>query len=422
MNEFYAIQSVIDRVHVALPGTRIANVFENCYTNTITRTLERDGDTCYIITGDIPAMWLRDSSCQLRPYIHLTAEHPEIADLIRGVILRQARCIIQDPYANAFNKEPNGAGHADDHTAMLPIVWERKYEIDSLCFPVDLSWRYWKASARTDAFDDAWRLMAQTILRVFRTEQHHEGLSTYRYERDNCPAIDTLSRNGMGTPVRDGIGLIWSGFRPSDDACTYGYLVPSNMFAVVILREMAEIAAEVYEDTAWRDEALALAEEVDAAIQQYAVIRHHGIRIYAYEVDGYGNALIMDDANFPSLLSAPRLGYGTIQDALYQNTRKVILSSTNPYYYEGRYLRGIGSPHTPSGYVWDLSIAMQGLTAESDDARRALLERMVQNDAGTGMMHESIDCNNPAEYTRAWFSWANAVYCELVLQYIHEIA
>lgn len=418
MKGFEPIEAVIGQVHEALPGSRIAEVFGNCYSNTITKTLSKDEDgTCFIITGDIPAMWLRDSACQLRPYIFLAADHPDIADLIRGVILRQARCIVQDPYANAFNREANGAGHQDDHTEMLPIVWERKYEIDSLCFPVELSWRYWKQSGRTDVFGEDWRAMAQAILQVFRTEQNHGSASSYRFERVDCPATDTLVRDGKGAPVRDGIGLIWSGFRPSDDACTYGYLVPSNMFAVVILRQMAEIAQVVYGDTAWRDAALALAKEVDAAIQQHAVVERDGRQIYAYEVDGLGNALIMDDANFPSLLSAPRLGYGSIHDELYQNTRAVILTRENPYYYEGSCLKGIGSPHTPAGNVWDLSLAMQGLTTEDAEERRALLELMVQNDAGTGMMHESINCNDPADYTRAWFSWANAVYCELVLAY-----
>lgn len=418
MTELNSIQNVIHEVYEALPGSRIAEVFENCYSNTITKTLQQDPDgTCFVITGDIPAMWLRDSSCQLRPYLFLAAADEEMAALISGVIRRQVRCILQDPYANAFNREANGAGYQDDHTQMQPILWERKYEIDSLCFPVDLSWQYWQKSGRTDIFDENWKNMAQSVLHVFRTEQYHESRSPYRFVRTNCPATDTLARDGKGAPVREGIGLIWSGFRPSDDACTYGYLIPSNMFAVVILRQMADIAEKVYSDLSWKKEALELAEEVDAAIHTYGITEKDGKKIYAYEVDGFGNALIMDDANFPSLLSAPHLGYGTIQDELYVNTRSVILSKANPYYYEGTHLRGIGSPHTPVNFVWDLSLAMQALTTDNREEQRALLEQMVRNDAGTGMMHEGINCNNPKDFTREWFSWANAVYCELVLSY-----
>ena len=418
MTDIKAIDQVIERVKAILNGSRIAQVFENCYSNTITKTLKKEEDgTCFVITGDIPVMWLRDSSCQMRPYVFLSAENEEIADMIRGVIQRQAGSILLDPYANAFNETADGLGHQSDRTEMKPYLWERKYEIDSLCYPLQLSWNYWKTSGKKDAFDANWLKMAETILRVFRIEQYHESRSDYYFERFDCPETDTLKREGRGNPVKDGIGLIWSGFRPSDDACVYGYFIPGNMLAVVELRHMAEILRTVYKAAETAAEAEALAAEVDKAIGKYGIIHGEDGDSYAYEVDGFGNVLAMDDANLPSLLSAPYFGYGSTDDPLYVNTRRRILSHDNPYYYEGSCLKGIGSPHTPPGNVWDISLAMEGLTNPLKEAKLKQLEIMIANDAGTGMMHESINCCDANDFTRPWFSWANAVFSELVLQY-----
>jgi Uncharacterized conserved protein len=393
-----------------------ADIFATCMQNTLQTTVRRLPDgTTYVITGDIPAMWLRDSAAQVRPYILLAKEDVEIADMILGLIERQFRFILLDPYANAFNAEPNGNGHQTDLTEMSPWIWERKYEIDSLCYPIQLSWLLWKNAGLTAQFNETFRQAVELILQVWRREQCHETESPYRFERRDGAPTDTLPRDGKGAETRY-TGMTWSGFRPSDDACRYGYLVPANMFAVVALRHLQEIGREVLKDEALARQAAALAGEIDRGIREHAVFDHPEFGpIYAYECDGMGGYELMDDANVPSLLSIPYLGYAGADDPVYVNTRKFILSRRNPYYYEGSAGRGIGSPHTPAGYVWPIAIAMEGLTSDDPEEKRRKLRMMVETDGGAGMMHESFDADDPRKFTREWFSWANMMFCELAL-------
>ncbi len=422
LSELPSVKRLISAVKKQLEedGLEVGRTFENCFKSTLDTTIRREDDgTTFIITGDIPAMWLRDSSCQVRPYLLLSREDETIADMLEGLIWRQIRCILTDPYANAFNETANGQGWQDDRTDMKPEVWERKFEIDSLCYPVQLAWLFWKNSGRTSHFTEEFLATAKTILRVFRIEQDHKNRSDYRFERSNCIYTDTLSRGGKGALVKPNTGLIWSGFRPSDDACVYGYLIPSNMFAAVILEYLAEIAASVYQDELLASEAAAFAKELRAAIEREAVVPM-GDKLepfYAYEVDGYEQYLIMDDANIPSLLSIPYLGYCPADDPMYQNTKKVILSEVNPYYFKGRFLEGIGSIHTPGSKVWHLAMGMQGLATEDQNEKRRMILAMADTDAGTGYMHESIDADDPQIFSRPWFGWANAIFAELVLDY-----
>jgi meiotically up-regulated gene 157 (Mug157) protein len=212
--------------------------------------------------------------------------------------------------------------------------------------------------------------------------------------------------------------MTWSGFRPSDDACSYGYLIPANMFAVVVLGYLAEIARDVWGDTEMETEARRLAGEIDAGIQAHGIVEHPSYgAIYAYEADGLGHHALMDDANVPSLLSIPYLGYRGADDPLYQNTRRFILSRGNPYFFEGSAAAGIGSPHTPHRYIWPLALAMQGLTATDPAERERMLDLLERTDAGTQYMHESFFADNPGRFTRSWFAWANALFSELVLAY-----
>ena len=398
---------------------KIGAMFEKCFSNTLNTTVKPMPDgTTFVITGDIPAMWLRDSVCQIRPYLILAQNNTEIADLVAGLVARQMDFIIKDPYANAFNETDNGAGHQEDGTDMKPFIWERKYEIDSLCFPIQLSYLYWKNTKRTDIFTQDWRRAARTIIKTFRVEQDHENNSAYRFGRNNCPYTDTLSRDGKGALVKSNIGMTWSGFRPSDDACTYGYLVPSNMFACVILKYMETIANEIYQDVELSTEARKLADEIEASIMKNAILENEKYgRVFAYELDGFGQYNIMDDANVPSLLSIPYLGFCSIDDPIYQNTRRMILSETNPYYFEGTAFIGIGSPHTPEKYVWHISKAMEGLTSGSKQQKLEIIQQLRTTDADTLMMHEGVFVDDPKCYTREWFSWANAMFCELVLSY-----
>jgi uncharacterized protein len=409
------IDYVSDELHKA-ERPKLAAMFRECFTNTYQTTIQQleDGST-FVITGDIPAMWLRDSSAQVRTYLLLANKDPQIADMIEGVVERQAAYIGLDPYANAFNKGPNGAGHQQDHTQMSPWIWERKYEIDSLCYPIQLSYLLWKATGRTSQFNEAYRKAVLSILTLWKVEQEHETKSPYRFERSNCPPTDTLPREGLGSQVGY-TGMTWSGFRPSDDACTYGYLLPSNMFAVVVLGYIAEIAEQVWKDEDVHMEALKLEDQIKQGIEAYGIIEHPKFgSIFAYEVDGFGGVHLMDDANVPSLLSIPYLGYTVESDPTYQRTRSFILSEENPYFYAGKEAKGVGSPHTPESYIWPIALAVQGLTASTQEEKIHILDVLAVTDGGTGLIHEGFHVDDSTKFTRPWFSWANSMFSELVL-------
>ena len=389
------------------------------FANTLETTLKvmEDG-TVYVITGDIPAMWLRDSTAQIRPYLFLGEKDEKIKDLIAGLVKRQFFYICLDPYANAFNEGPTGACWEKDDPDQSPWVWERKFEIDSLCYPVQLAWLLWKNTGCTAQFDENFRKGVWKILDVFQTEQNHEEKSSYVFIRKGSYYSDTLSREGKGALVRPDIGLIWSGFRPSDDACTYGYLIPSNMFAVVVLGYLEEIAEKILRDESLRERAGKMKAQVQNAIEIYGRVKTEEFgTVYAYEVDGYGMVNLMDDANVPSLLSMSYLGYPADRETM-ENTRKMILSEGNPYYYKGKAASGIGSPHTPSGYIWPIALAMEGLTSNSREEKKRILDTLVSTTGGTGMIHEGFSADDPEKYTREWFSWANAMYGELFLDYL----
>lgn len=393
-------------------------MFRACVLNTLETTCELlDDGTSFVITGDIPALWLRDSSAQVTPYLRWLSADPALRRLVVGLVLRQARAILLDPYANAFNLDPRGAGFPGDKTEHHPLVWERKYEVDSLCAPLDLAWRAWKIAGVTEVFSPALRAAAAVVLDVWEREQDHEARSTYRFERFDCPPTDTLGREGRGSPVGP-TGMTWSGFRPSDDACTYGYLIPANMYAAVVLGRLAEAARAVWNDEALARRAEALEASIRRGLDAHGQVDHPTWgRVWAYEVDGLGHSLLMDDANVPSLLSLPYLGFVAPDDPMYLRTRALVLSATNPYYFEGRAARGIGSPHTPDRHIWPISLAIQGLTALDPDEVEAVLDALESTDAGTGLMHEGFDADDPQTFTRPWFAWANSLYAELLIRY-----
>lgn len=397
----------------------IAEVFEHCLKNTINTTVKtlEDG-TSFVITGDIPAMWLRDSSAQMGPFLLAARRDQKIRDMIAGLIKRQFLYIHIDPYANAFNEKPDGSCWRKDQTEQNDWVWERKFEVDSLCYPLWLSYLLWKNTGCISQFDENFYTGALKILEVFSTEQYHETRSEYSFQRSSTYFTDTLSREGKGALVKEGIGMVWSGFRPSDDACTYGYLVPSNMFASVCLSYLAEIAELVLTEKELAEEASRLSKEIRNGIEQYAVTEKEGFgKIYAYETDGFGQYHLMDDANVPSLLSMSYLGYHGDREAE-ENTRRFILSEGNPYYYTGKYASGIGSPHTPVRYIWHIALAMEGLTSPSKERKKEIIDTMIQTDGGKHLMHEGFDADDPGQYTREWFSWANSLFCELVMDYL----
>ncbi len=395
---------------------KLASLYRNCYPNTLeTATEFLDDGSIFVLTGDIPAMWLRDSTAEVSHYIPLAKSNKDIAEIIEGVIRKQRKYIEIEPYANAFKRAPDSHEEFDDYPKNNPIVWERKYEIDSLCYPIRLTYLYWKATGDNSILDESFINSVKTTVSLWRTEQHHAEKSPYRFTRKNCPESDTLKNDGLGNPV-EYTGMTWSGFRPSDDACRYGYLVASNMFAVVALGYISEMLKAVHPaETKLIAECDSLCKEIHSGIEKYAVIDNDKYgKIYACEVNGKGDYFLFDDANVPSLLSAPYLGYCGYDDVIYRNTRKFILSKDNPYYYEGKFAKGVGSPHTPEGYIWHIALSMQGLTSDDPEEIKEILHMLETTDADTGYMHEGFDANNPNKFTRSWFSWSCALFAELV--------
>ena len=414
------VERVITEVAARIKDPKLRQMFINCFPNTLDTTVRfkmKDGapDT-FVITGDIPAMWLRDSSAQLWPYLNLCQADKDLQIMIAGLIRRQADCILLDPYANAFNDGPVGSPWESDFTQhMIKELHERKWEIDSLCYPIRIAFRYWQLTGDASVFTDTWHKAMQLVLRTFREQQRKDGRGPYSFYRECDKATDSNINNGFGAPVRP-VGLIFSAFRPSDDATQYGFLVPSNMFAVTSLRQLAEIETKVLHHDGFAQECRALADEVETALQKYAVVEHpkYG-RIYAYEVDGYGNYTMMDDANVPSLLALPYMGWGKADDPIYRNTRNFVWSEDNPYFFRGKAGEGIGGPHVGLDFPWPMSLILKGLTADSAAEQYECLNMLRNTDGGTGFMHESFHKDDARNFTRSWFAWANTLFGELVL-------
>jgi len=398
----------------------LAWLFGNCFPNTLDRTVNfsiKDGKpNTFVITGDIYAMWLRDCSAQVWPYMPYMKEDPKLQQLIAGVINRQVESVLIDPYANAFNFGKEGGEWMTDNTKMRPELHERKWEIDGLCYVIRLSYNYWKQTGDISSFDTNWQNAMQLIVKTFKEQQRKTNQGPYSFMRKTEKASDTQFGNGFGNPVRP-TGMICSTFRPSDDATTYGYLVPSNCFAVVSLRQLAEMEKNIQQNETFAAECSALANEVDAAIQKHAIVKHpkYG-KILAFEVDGFGNYLMMDDANVPSLLSLPYLGYMSADNKIYKNTRKFVWSNDNPYFYKGTAAEGIGGPHVGPDMVWPMSIIMKALTTNDEKEIEECLRMLKHTHGGTGFMHETFHKNDPANFTRSWFAWANTLFGEMLIK------
>lgn len=420
-----AIEGVAARLGQHGPAGKLASMFANCFPNTLDTTVQYEEpggrpDT-FVITGDIHAMWLRDSTAQVWPYLAFARQDPRLRRLLAGVVNRQTRCVLLDPYANAFNRGPTpSAEWGNDETEMRPGVHERKWELDSLCWAIRLAHGYWRATADREPFDADWRRASRLIVATMRTQQRKAGAGPYRFQRRTDWNPDSVPVGGWGNPVRP-VGLIVSLFRPSDDAAIFPFLVPANIFAAVSLRQLAEIHARALGDAAFAAECNALAAEVEAALRAHALVGHptRG-RVWAYEVDGYGNRLFMDDANVPNLLSLPYLGWCAAGDPVYRRTRGLALGSDNPWFHRGRAGEGLGSPHTPQPRIWPISIVMRALTSTDDDEIIAALRTLVATDAGTGFMHEAFDVDDPTRFSRPWFAWANSLFGELVLKLMAE--
>lgn len=414
-----AIEAKIVEMKKTIKDEEIAWLFENCFPNTLDTTVTYKfiggkPDT-FVITGDIKAMWLRDSSAQVWPYLDFIKKDNNLKDLIAGVINRQTKCILIDPYANAFNDGPGDSQWKNDITEMKPNLHERKWEIDSLCYPIGLAYGYWKTTNDVSVFDDDWKFAMKLVLKTFKEQQRKDGKGPYRFMRETAWATDSLPLGGYGNPVNP-VGLIVSSFRPSDDATIFPFLVPSNYFAVVSLRQLAEIFTYVIKDKTFADECTSLADEIEEALSKYAVTEHLNFgKIFPYEVDGFGNQLFMEDANIPSLLSLPYLKAISLDDDIYNNTRKFLFSKNNPYYFEGKAGNGIGGPHAGLGKIWHLSVIMRGLTSTHENEIVDCIKLLKSSHANTGFMHESFDKDDAAKFTRPWFAWANTLFGEFIL-------
>ena len=418
-----AVEETIVQVKKQLKDTKLAWMFENCFPNTLDTTVHfqttDSGPDTFVYTGDIHAMWLRDSAAQLWPYLSLMKKDEPLRLLIAGVINRQTQCVLIDPYANAFNQGPTGSEWDSDLTDMKPELHERKWEIDSLCYTVRLAYHYWKLTGDTSVFTSDWERAAGLILRTFKEQQRKDNLGPYKFQRKTERQLDTLSNDGYGSPVKP-VGLIVSSFRPSDDATSYGFLIPSNLFAVASLKQLAGISTEVTKNNAFASECSALASEVQAAVTRYAITDHLNYgKVYAFEVDGFGNRLFMDDSNVPSLLALPYLGCVESNDPVYLNTRKFVWSADNPYFFKGKAAEGIGGPHIGYDMVWPMSLIMRAMTSNSDAEIKQCVRTLRDSDGGTGFMHESFHKDNPENFTRAWFAWVNTLFGELILHLIN---
>ena len=420
-----AVENEIKRIKKQLKNEKLAWMFENCFPNTIDTTVHyRIGDDgkndTFVYTGDIHAMWLRDSGAQVWPYVQLANEDAALKAMLEGVIRRQLKCILLDPYANAFNDGPTGGEWMTDLTDMIPDVHERKWEIDSLCYPIRLAYEYWKVTGDDSVFDEEWLMAMDNILTTFKEQQRYEGPGKYKFQRKTERALDTLNNDGLGAPVKP-CGLIVSCFRPSDDATTLQYLVPSNFFAVSCLRKAAEILDSVNHDSRKCAECRRLADEVDNALKVYATYRHpmYG-EIYAFEVDGFGNHYLMDDSNAPSLLSLPYLCDVDVNDPIYQNTRRFVWSESNPYFFRGTAGEGIGGPHIGYDMVWPMSIMMKAFTSQDDAEIAECVQMLLDTDAGTGFMHESFHKDDASNFTRPWFAWQNTLFGELIVKLVND--
>jgi meiotically up-regulated gene 157 (Mug157) protein len=427
-----AVEAFIQSVQSRMADQELAWMFGNCFPNTLDTVVhfhdavgKGSAPDTFVLTGDIKAMWLRDTTAELWPYLPLMKHDPRLQRLFQGAINRQSACIRLDPYANAFLEDPNEISQwAHDDTVMKPGVHEHKWEIDSLCFPIRLAYRYWKVTGDTTPFDAGWEQAMDLVVQTFREQQRKDGHGPYYFQRGG-PKLDLSLDSSYGAPVKP-VGLIFSAFRPSDDHTTYPFLIPSNFFAVIALQQMAEMLQHVRGSSKKALAANALADEVKLALKQNAVQKNaNGDEIYAYEIDGLGHTLFMDDANVPSLLSLPYIGACSTKDPVYIATRRFIASAADPSFVVGKY-QGLGSPHTGHNSIWPIGLCLWGLTSTDSREVTAMLANLKATHAGTGFMHESFNKDDPSRYTRSWFAWANSLFGEFVVQtldrYPHVLA
>ena len=448
-----SVNALISSYTARMADADLAQLFSNCLPCTLDTTIlshtprtPKSPPTSFFITGDINAQWLRDSTNQALPYLPLLPHDPPLQDLVCGLVRRQSSDILHDAYANSFN--PNASvpaqGHQDDHRMprMTPLVFEGKWEVDSLAAALKLAYHYYNATQDAACFmeDEVWSSAVKVIIDTLTVQQAPTlppGVAPYYFQRTTNAPTDSLMLGGVGNVGRY-TGMTKTGFRPSDDSALFPFFIAGNAMAVVELRhvgELLQVLAETVSGDVGRaqelrqlgDAATTLAGVLDAGVRRYAVVPvprwvavdlglADGAMMWAYEVDGYGGQTLMDDANVPSLLSLPYLGYTNLSDPLYQTTRAVLLSPHNPYYFNGTAGDGIGGPHVGLDYIWPMSIIMRAMTSSNDSEIVRCLELIKESSAGTGWLHESYHKDRVKDFTRPWFAWVNGLFGQLIMQ------
>lgn len=448
-----AVEDTITRMSSVITDPDLYRLFQNAFPNTLDTAIKWHGmaannsaeELTFVITGDINAMWLRDSANQMQSYLSLLTPSnstDSIASLYRGVINLQARYLLTSPFCNSF-QPPVESGIAPTNnewaasdtvtpTYSKDSVFECKYELDSLAAFLQISTNYFSATNDASFFGAfQWTSAVQAVLATAKSmltpTYGSDGrvlTSPYTFTRMTNRATETLANDGLGSPVANGTGLIRSAFRPSDDSTIYQLFIPANMMFARYLESSAEIASAIgAEDLA--------AEMQDLASSLRVAITEHGIvpvvsrsdggveTIYAYEVDGFGSTNIMDDANIPSLLAAPFFGYLNASDPVYQRTRARILNTAsingNPYFMRGPVISAVGGPHVGPGMAWPMASVVRILTSDDDDEIATALKGIVSSTDGLGLIHESINTFNQSTWTRQWFSWANGLFGQMIL-------
>ena len=469
---------MIEDLYPQFKDPDLAQIFRNAFPSTLDTTvrwhvdgirshapkssLMRDQDRwkgahTFIVTGDIDAEWLRDSTNQLAQYQALASNAEGLSNLILGSINTQVEFVIQNPYCNAFqppdpSRLPPVHSGQDDivHPAYEPsVVFECKYELDSLANFLSLGNQYYASTTSTAFLTTRWFRAVDMVLRVLNAQSwptfipttHAYDRNEYTFTRNTRAGTETLNLGGIGNPLANGTGLVRSAFRPSDDATIFGFLVPANAMMSVELHRAASML-DIFVPTLPADQQQPVLDLVSTLYSRSATIRKgifaHAVvdhptfgKVFAYETDGYSSHLLMDDANVPSLLSLPLLAFVNSSSPeeeweIYQNTRRMILSPSNPYYLQGQAFSGIGGPHIGLRNAWPMSVLVQAATSDDDREIMDCLER-VKNVSVFGLINESVDVHTGVRkggggqgMTRSWFAWANSVYAKTVLDLIER--
>ena len=447
------VEKVIQEVTEAMVDKDLARVFENAFPNTLDTTIRWhiDGPTVdvksketalgkakwtgaqsFVVTGDINAEWLRDSTNQLLQYQPLAKKDLGIFNLILGAINTQTEYVIESPYCNAFQPPPashlaaSANGQKDQvHPNYEPsFVFECKYELDSLAHFLSLANSFHNNTGSLEFLTPRWLKALGTVMTVidqqsqstFNSETGKFEKNVYTFSRQTDQGTETLPLNGVGNPLNYGTGLIRSAFRPSDDATILGFLIPANAQMAVELKRTAKILmAAKYTELAHNLEKRA--QTMMDGIWEHGVFNHKKYgQVFAYEVDGYGSQILMDDANVPSLLSLPLLGFVDASNPIYQNTRKMLLEkSGNPYYLEGSEFHGIGGPHVGLNHAWPMSLLIQAMTTDNDEEIKGCLKTVLSS-CHLGLVHEGINVDSDRIFSRSWFAWANSVFSQTILE------